>query len=61
MRIIVLGGDGFCGWASSLRLSRKGHDVYIFDNLSRRKIDKELRASSYCKINYQRLKIWNKL
>ncbi len=63
MRIIVLGGDGFCGWASSLRLSRKGHDVYIFDNLSRRKIDKELRASSLTPIKsiYQRIKVWNKI
>ena len=63
MRIIVLGGDGFCGWASALRLSRKGHDVYIFDNLSRRKIDKELNASSLTPIKsiYQRIKIWNKI
>ena len=63
MRIIILGGDGFCGWASALRLSRKGHDVYIFDNLSRRKIDKELNASSLTPIKsiYQRIKIWNKI
>ncbi len=63
MRIIVLGGDGFCGWASALRLSRKGHDVYIFDNLSRRKIDKELNASSLTPIKsiYQRIKVWNKI
>lgn len=63
MKIIVLGGDGFCGWASSLRLSSKGHEVFIFDNLSRRKIDKELKASSLTPIKsiYQRLKIWNKI
>ena len=63
MKIIVLGGDGFCGWASSLRLSSKGHEVFIFDNLSRRKIDKELKASSLTPIKsiYQRLKICNKI
>ncbi len=63
MKIIVLGGDGFCGWASSLRLSSKGHEVFIFDNLSRRKIDKELKASSLTPIKsiYQRLKVWNKI
>ncbi len=63
MKIIVLGGDGFCGWASSLRLSSKGHEVFIFDNLSRRKIDKELKASSLTPIKsiFQRLKIWNKI
>ena len=63
MKIIVLGGDGFCGWASSLRLSSKGHEVFIFDNLSRRKIDKELKASSLTPVKsiYQRLKTWNKI
>ena len=46
MRVIVLGGDGFCGWPSSLYLSSKGHDVHIVDNLSRRNIDNELEAES---------------
>jgi len=45
-RIIVLGGDGFCGWPTSLYLSAKGHDVHIVDNLSRRAIDEELGADS---------------
>ena len=40
--ILVVGGDGFCGWPLSLRLSNKGHNVIIADNLSRRKIDLEL-------------------
>ena len=46
MKVIVLGGDGFCGWPTSLHLSRAGHDVLIVDNLSRRNIDNELEASS---------------
>ena len=45
-RIIVLGGDGFCGWPTSLRLSKAGYDVTIVDNLSRRKIDIELGTQS---------------
>lgn len=44
--IIVLGGDGFCGWPTSLHLSRKGYDVTILDNLSRRRIDDELGTHS---------------
>jgi UDP-sulfoquinovose synthase len=40
----VLGGDGFCGWPTSLYLSDKGHDVVIVDNLSRRNIDNELEV-----------------
>jgi len=44
--VIVLGGDGFCGWPTSLYLSDIGHDVVIVDNLSRRNIDNELGCSS---------------
>lgn len=45
-KIVVIGGDGFCGWPTSLHLAAKGHDVTIVDNLSRRAIDEELGASS---------------
>ena len=45
-RIIVTGGDGFCGWPTSLHLSNQGHDVCIVDNLSRRNIDIELEVDS---------------
>lgn len=45
-RVLVLGGDGFCGWPTSLYLSEMGHDVIIVDNLSRRKIDLELECES---------------
>lgn len=45
-KIFVLGGDGFCGWPTSLHLSAAGHDVVIVDNLSRRKIDVELEVQS---------------
>ncbi|SDJ68840.1 NAD-dependent epimerase/dehydratase family protein [Sediminibacillus albus] len=46
MRIIVAGGDGFCGWPTALYLSNQGHEVTILDNLVRRKIDDELRSNS---------------
>lgn len=46
MKVVVLGGDGFCGWPTSLHLSELGHDVVIVDNLSRRDIDNELQANS---------------
>tara|TARA_B110000483_G_scaffold144714_1_gene172717 strand:- start:129 stop:344 length:216 start_codon:yes stop_codon:yes gene_type:complete len=63
MKIIVLGGDGFCGWASALRLSKKGHDVSIIDNLSRRRIDRELKAQSLTPISSieKRISTWNKI
>ena len=45
-QVLVLGGDGFCGWPTALHLSAKGYDVTIVDNLSRRAIDGELGAAS---------------
>lgn len=63
MRIIVFGGDGFCGWPTALHLSSVGHDVVIVDNLSRRNIDNELETHSLTPIATMsnRLKAWNEL
>ncbi len=62
-RILVLGGDGFCGWPTSLYLSHRGHDVTIVDNLSRRKIDVELEVESLTPIRpiSERLRAWREL
>ena len=46
MKILVVGGDGFCGWPTALHLSNLGHDIVIIDDLSRRKIDIELEVES---------------
>jgi len=46
MNILVLGGDGFCGWPTVLHLSNLGHHIVLVDNLSRRKIDVELEVDS---------------
>jgi UDP-sulfoquinovose synthase len=46
MRVLVLGGDGFCGWPTALYLSDRGHEITILDNLSRRKIDVDLEVGS---------------
>ena len=63
MRVLVLGGDGFCGWPTSLYLSDNGHDVTILDNLSRRKIDIELEVGSLTPIRPigERLRAWREV
>jgi UDP-sulfoquinovose synthase len=63
MKIIVLGGDGFCGWPTSLYLSKQGHEIIIVDNLSRRKIDLELEVKSLTPISFigERLNAWNEV
>lgn len=62
-KIIVFGGDGFCGWPTSLGLSQAGYDITIVDNLSRRKIDVELECQSLTPIQpiTARLRVWQEL
>src|ERR1700744_4946621 len=63
MRVLVLGGDGFCGWPTSLYLSDRGYDVTILDNLSRRKIDLDLEVGSLTPISAigDRLRAWREV
>lgn len=42
MKALVIGGDGYCGWATALHLSNKGYEVGILDNLARRHWDDKL-------------------
>jgi UDP-sulfoquinovose synthase len=63
LRILILGGDGFCGWPTSLHLSAQGHEVAIVDNLSRREIDIELEVDSLTPIKPigTRLAAWQEI
>ena len=63
MKVLVLGGDGFCGWPTSLHLSDIGHDVIVVDNLSRRAIDLELEVESLTPIRPmgERIRVWKEL
>jgi len=58
-----LGGDGFCGWPTSLHLSQTGHDITIVDNLSRRRIDRELKIQSLTPIKSieERISAWHEV
>tara|TARA_R110002167_G_scaffold91135_11_gene245190 strand:+ start:617 stop:1849 length:1233 start_codon:yes stop_codon:yes gene_type:complete len=60
MRVLVLGGDGFCGWPTALHLSARGWDVTVVDNLSRRNIDNELEIQSLTPIRTmgERIAAW---
>ncbi len=63
MRVLILGGDGFCGWPTALHLSERGHEVAIVDNLSRRNIENELEVGSLTPIRpiSTRLAAWEEL
>ncbi len=63
MKIIVAGGDGFCGWPTALYLSKRGFEVGIVDNLVRREIDEELNSNSLTPIASleERVEKWKEL
>ncbi len=63
MRIAVLGGDGYCGWATALYLSKQGNSVAIFDSFARRQWDYELGVQTLTPIRPlpERLKVWKQL
>jgi len=63
MRIAVLGGDGYCGWATALYLSSRGHSVSIVDNFIRRQWDHEVGAETLTPIRplSERLRTWREL
>ena len=63
MKIAVLGGDGYCGWATALHLSATGHSVAIVDNFARRQWDHEVGAQTLTPIRplAERLRVWREV
>ncbi|HEX3940750.1 MAG TPA: NAD-dependent epimerase/dehydratase family protein [Acidobacteriaceae bacterium] len=63
MKIAVLGGDGYCGWATALYLSNRGHSVAIIDNFVRRLWDYQLGVQTLTPIRpiTERLEAWEEL
>lgn len=60
---MIIGGDGYCGWATSLHLSARGHQVAIFDSLVRRHWDQQLGVDTLTPIQpiARRLARWQEL
>jgi UDP-sulfoquinovose synthase len=60
VKITILGGDGYCGWATALYLSSKGHAVSLVDNFARRQWDRELGVETLTPIRTlsERLSVW---
>jgi UDP-sulfoquinovose synthase len=63
MRVMILGGDGFCGWPTALHFAARGHRVLIIDSLIRRRWDEELGTSSLAPIASleERVAAWREL
>ncbi|MEH2417476.1 NAD-dependent epimerase/dehydratase family protein [Nostoc sp.] len=63
MKVLVIGGDGYCGWATALYLSNRGYEVGILDSLVRRHWDNELGVETLTPIALiqERLQRWQDL
>ncbi|MEL7474767.1 MAG: NAD-dependent epimerase/dehydratase family protein [Cyanobacteria bacterium J06555_12] len=60
MKVLVIGGDGYCGWATALHLSNRGYDVGIIDSYVRRLWDLELGSHTLTPIRQleERVDCW---
>jgi UDP-sulfoquinovose synthase len=60
MKILILGGDGYLGWATAMHLSARGHDVVVVDNYMRRNICRLINVEPLVSIPYlkERAEIW---
>ncbi|MDJ0796093.1 MAG: NAD-dependent epimerase/dehydratase family protein [Calothrix sp. MO_167.B12] len=63
MKVLVIGGDGYCGWATALYLSNRGFEVAILDSLVRRHWDTEIGVQTLTPIApiQQRIQRWKDL
>lgn len=63
MRVLITGGDGYCGWATALYLSDLGWEVGILDSLVRRHWDLTLGVDTLTPIApiRQRIDCWKRL
>jgi UDP-sulfoquinovose synthase len=60
MRVLILGGDGYLGWATAMNLSRKGFHVALVDNYFRRLASSELNREPLFPVPnlHQRAALW---
>ncbi|AFY76506.1 nucleoside-diphosphate-sugar epimerase [Pleurocapsa sp. PCC 7327] len=63
MKVLVIGGDGYCGWATALHLSNRGYEVGIVDSLIRRHWDATLGVDTLTPIAsiHHRIQRWQDL
>ena len=60
MKVIILGGDGYLGWPTTMHLAAKGHEVAVVDNYLRRNICREENCDPLFEVLnlHTRARIW---
>lgn len=63
MRILILGGDGYLGWATAMHFSQRGHEIALVDNFLRRRLHLERGTDSLTPIRslHERVQAWREL
>src|SRR6266478_4590209 len=63
MRILIVGGDGYLGWSTTMYFSQRGHEVAVIDNFLRRRMHMERGTDSLTPIQslHERVKVWREL
>lgn len=61
MKVLILGGDGYLGWATAMHFSSLGHEVFAVDNYFRRNICLQCNADPLIPTPtlQARCEIWN--
>lgn len=60
MRVLILGGDGYLGWPTTMDLTAKGHDVAVVDNYLRRRVCREEDVEPLFEVPnlHERARLW---
>ncbi|PZX14350.1 UDP-sulfoquinovose synthase [Palleronia aestuarii] len=60
MRILILGGDGYIGWPTAMKLSAAGHEVWVADNYLRRRLMREIDCDALVPVPnlHERARLW---
>lgn len=60
MRVLILGGDGYIGWPTAMRLTDAGHEVMAVDNYLRRRLMREIDCEALFEVPnlHERARLW---
>ncbi|HLY24802.1 MAG TPA: NAD-dependent epimerase/dehydratase family protein [Aggregatilineales bacterium] len=63
MRVLILGGDGYLGWATAMYFSQRGHEVAVLDSFLRRQMHMERGTDSLTPIAslHERVRVWEEV